>query len=111
MDFKDENVARLFTRDFYGKYDREKGTKRDKALNFFARPLHEKYTQKELLEKDVKVWMAGYPVGGMHHKASSNYNLPRKSPSRLTYARSVKDAQGRYMLGLAYNTWADGKWT
>lgn len=54
VDFEDENVAKLFTRDFYGKYDREKGTLKDKALNFFADPLHKTYTNQQLLEEDIQ---------------------------------------------------------
>lgn len=98
MDFKDEDVAKLFTRDFYGKYDREKGIYKDKALNFFAEPLHKKYTNQQLLEEDIQVWMAGYPAIGMHHKASTNYNINRKSASRLAY-RNVKGADDRMVLG------------
>lgn len=99
VDFGNETAAKLFTRDFYGKYDREKGTKRDKALNFFARPLAERYTSQQLLEQDPKIWMAGYPAAGMSHKASTNYNLDRQSPSRYTYLNSPKGKDGRKLLG------------
>lgn len=100
VDFGDENVAKLFTRDFYGKYDREKGTHKEKALNFFADPLHKTYTSQQLLENDIQFWSAGYPGVGHSHKASTNYNINRKSASRLTYHRSIKDTNDRLMLGL-----------
>lgn len=98
VDFKDENVAKLFTRDFYGKYDREKGTSKDKALNFFSDPLYKKYTSQQLLEEDVQVWMAGYPTNGMSHKASTNYNINIKSASRLAY-RNLRGEDNKLLLG------------
>lgn len=98
MDFGDENVAKLFTRNFYGKYDREKGTYRDKALNFFAEPLSKTHTSQQLLEDDIQLWMAGYPAVGHSHKASTNYNINRKSASRLIY-RGVRGSDDRLLLG------------
>lgn len=98
VDFKDENVAKLFTRDFYGKYDRDKGTLKHKALNFFADPLYKKHTSQQLLEDDVQVWMAGYPDIGMSHKASTNYNINRKSASRLAY-RNLRGEDNKLLLG------------
>lgn len=110
VDFGDENVAKLFTRDFYGKYDREKGTHKNKALNFFTDPLHKTYTSQQLLENDIQLWVAGYPGVGHSHKASTNYNINRKSASRLTYHRSVKDSNDRLLLGLQTVPGAGNYW-
>lgn len=54
VDFKDETVAKLFTRDFYGKYNRVNGTKKEQALNLFADPLNKTHTAQQLLEEDVQ---------------------------------------------------------
>lgn len=109
VDFGNENVAKLFTRDFYGKYDREKGTKKNKALNLFAKPLNQQYSNQQLLEKNMQVWMAGYPAAGMSHKASTNYNLARKTSSKLIYWQSFTGQDGTRMYGTADMSYSNGK--
>lgn len=99
INFETETMAKLFTGNFYGKYDRETGTHRKKALNFFAKPIADKYTNEQLLEEDIQVFGAGYPHNGLRNKSTSNYDFKRKKGSRFGYCMSIMTSENKALLG------------
>lgn len=96
------------TRDFYNKYDSVVGTHKHKALNFFARPVAEQYTNKQLYEREMNIFTVGYPTSGIRYKSSSNYDAVTQEAGRLAYSikywnyprnMHVPTKDGDYLLG------------
>lgn len=102
VDFEEEWIARFMTRDFYNKYDAEVGTHRDKALDFFDRPIAEQYSNRDIYEKDIHVFTAGYPASGMGYKSTSNYDSVKREAARFVYGHyswPIPIEGGDFLLG------------
>lgn len=108
INFESERVAKLFTRDFYNKYDHRVGSRRDKAINFFAKPIAEEYSNKDLVERDMHVFGVGYTFNGMEKKATSNYDILTNEASRFCFygeGGDIRDGNREEIVGHE-NLWA-----
>ncbi|WP_216082859.1 MIP family Ig-specific serine endopeptidase [Candidatus Mycoplasma haematohominis] len=86
IDFKNEETAKLITRDFYGKYDRTNGSLKNKALDFFSEELMLKKTSDQLFDEKVDYFIAGYASNVPDkYRSYGNYSPVRQGASRLTY--------------------------
>lgn len=104
VDFKDEEAAKLITWDFYGKYDLETGSQKNKVLNLFADELLLAKTNDELLTEQSDYFIAGYPSNVPNqYRSYGNYSPVRKGASRLTYLSQGSRIFDRHLVINQFN--------
>ncbi|GCE63888.1 hypothetical protein MHSWG343_08950 [Candidatus Mycoplasma haematohominis] len=87
IDFKDERTAQLITRDFYNKYDKEKVTKGNKSLNFFAEEIAARKTAEEIKKERMNYFIAGYPRNAPNeYRSYGNFSPDKKKGTYLSYS-------------------------
>ncbi|GCE63602.1 MIP family Ig-specific serine endopeptidase [Candidatus Mycoplasma haematohominis] len=107
VDFKNEKTAQLITRDFYNKYDKEKGKIKDKALNFFSEELLVSKTTKDIKADKMNYFLAGYPSNIPHtFRSQGNFSPFKKKASELDWRSSggwEREVIGHWNTSLTQN--------